>query len=771
MDDADDDCPEADLPSCTGCRKRKLKCSRQKPSCSNCERLQISCLYDGRRNKPGLRGGVVDSLSQRLERVEQTVFGGQHQPPFSDRERSDVHDHAVHRDGDGDSGDALNHATGDGNPRKRARAPTVIDDVAPGSGLQGGSRSYLDDLFTVPGYPTYPEHVLEEMMEDMLDLYFTRIQPWVPMLHELSMRSSINDPAIRGKLMVILRAMTVASLRFLEVEGRRLGQRHVEALTRKLKDKVLLEAMTGMHMQNRQAFPGLEARGKAHADHDVQIGDGNMSAAWPLIGSLTRTVEHLELSTEAEDRPGRPAALFSDPAALSAPKDWLEEEERRRVFWNVFILDRWNTSLTAADVSRRLPVDGGKWYLNEPSLTPYFGIWDRSTAKIGKSIAFLPAHYPSARHDRGGSGPAKRNLPAGQIDPGPTVDNMCNVGAVGYYIESIESLSQITTYFLQTKVNFSDPKEVSDWLTRFKELDLRLVHWKMYLPQQWKDSGVSRQVMPGVMDPNMTIANATHNVSMILLHQRIAYPTADLRGLRLPSDFSADTCSNAAIETACIIQKYLSGLSPDKPVSPQMGICAFVSAKALLVHHQHYKTQLPDDFQLILQSLEDMHRHWRVRSKANVKVSAMSKGAPPSSHNWRSGSTSSDGTHVGPSPRDYYHTGGQAATPPQWPAQAAALVTGGSVSISAPEPAVDTQGPGRAAAASHYDSAHHSWAAPGSGNDAALYSHQQQRGQDPHDVAQLSAISQILMDDTFLGMDRIISFDDMMNPDDIGSSM
>lgn len=33
--------PEAapSLPSCDGCRTRKLKCSRQRPSCSNCRRL------------------------------------------------------------------------------------------------------------------------------------------------------------------------------------------------------------------------------------------------------------------------------------------------------------------------------------------------------------------------------------------------------------------------------------------------------------------------------------------------------------------------------------------------------------------------------------------------------------------------------------------------------------------------------------------------------------------------------------------------------------
>lgn len=108
------------------------------------------------------------------------------------------------------------------------------------------------------------------------------------------------------------------------------------------------------------------------------------------------------------------------------------------------------------------------------------------------------------------------------------------------------------------------------------------ISWKMYLPQQWKDSGVSRKVMPGVMDPSMTLANATHNTSVILLHERIAYPDAELLSLNLPSHFSAENCLNAAIETANITTKYLGGYPSARAVPPQMGICAFVSARTLL---------------------------------------------------------------------------------------------------------------------------------------------------------------------------------------------
>lgn len=53
---------------------------------------------------------------------------------------------------------------------------------------------------------------------------------------------------------------------------------------------------------------------------------------------MTRTVDFLQLSVEKEDK-AYPES-FLRPLNLPPPVDWLEEEERRRVFWNIFILDR-----------------------------------------------------------------------------------------------------------------------------------------------------------------------------------------------------------------------------------------------------------------------------------------------------------------------------------------------------------------------------------------------------------------------------------------------
>jgi hypothetical protein len=85
------------------------------------------------------------------------------------------------------------------------------------------------------------------------------------------------------------------------------------------------------------------------------------------------------------------------------------------------------------------------------------------------------------------------------------------------------------------------------------------------------------------MDPNLTLAHITHNTSMILLHQSIAYPRAHiLEKLQLASTASAETCQLAALETANIVQKYLQYTPFVGLVSPQFSFCTFISAHVIL---------------------------------------------------------------------------------------------------------------------------------------------------------------------------------------------
>jgi hypothetical protein len=302
------------------------------------------------------------------------------------------------------------------------------------------------------------------ILQSVIKTYFQSLHHWIPFLHQSHFEIRLSDPTKRRGLTVVLHAMVCSTLKLVDGDSLRMSRADVHRQVKHSRQIVLLTAMSSPSIENLQALVILAFN---------HIGSGEVAKAWSLIGSLTRTVEYLRLTVEPEEIQRHP--LRKPLTLLADVSDWTEIEERRRLFWNIFLLDRfcsittgWSTSLTSDDVHRRLPCDGGLWAREEMSETPFFGIWNKSAAKIGNSIAFIPAHYPTPDHE-------DESTRSPGATSNSTVVDTSKLGAFAYCIEATESLSQVTTFFLQQKVDFQNRQEVRSWLTRFKELDLRLV--------------------------------------------------------------------------------------------------------------------------------------------------------------------------------------------------------------------------------------------------------------------------------------------------------
>lgn len=125
----------------------------------------------------------------------------------------------------------------------------------------------------------------------------------------------------------------------------------------------------------------------------------------------------------------------------------------------------------------------------------------------------------------------------------------------------------------------------------------------------------------------MAVANTLHNSSMILLHQRIAYPRPELAVFQLPSFHSAETCQAAACENAIIVDQFLTTSPAGMVVSPYMAFSIYISARVLLgtsqsciihtdadletVHACYYGVPLPSDFWSMLDCLDRMDVRWK----------------------------------------------------------------------------------------------------------------------------------------------------------------
>ncbi|KAJ5798284.1 uncharacterized protein N7503_007580 [Penicillium pulvis] len=494
--------------------------------------------------------------------------------------------------------------------------------------------------------PPPPLHLLDSIV----DIHFRTVHHWVPILHEARFLAKLADADERNRLAVLLHSLVAVSIKYLDVDKVELGHINVDRQIRLSRKVVMLHAMQSVSVENMQALiflafdyvsclincfsiPGsftsfdlaltlsiadgmrLSLQGVAYHwffDENSRISSIDCRIAGPILARAT-TSSSVDTSVKAArlDRVRRTeeTVLECFPSRQSLPSHlWVRTSIDQMLNSSSSNTKRsWNTSLTSDHVQRRLPCSGAPWARQEAVSTPFFGIWNKTAAKIGKSIANVPTLYES---------PSKTNdySPNGDNGVGGDQVDISNLGAFAYCIEATENLSQVTSFFLQQSIDFGDRAQVKNWLTRFKELDLRLVHWKMFLPHQWHDSDVSRDVSIVKMDPNLTLAHLTHNAATILLHQHIAYPPVTWCDVvKLPSSCSAETCQLAAVEIASIADKYLCYMGGI--VNSQFAFCAFVAARILLVHWLSVSRQtdepLAPEFFNLGDSLREMSRRWR----------------------------------------------------------------------------------------------------------------------------------------------------------------
>ncbi|SCV48589.1 related to C6 transcription factor [Fusarium fujikuroi] len=225
--------------------------------------------------------------------------------------------------------------------------------------------------------PGLPDDVILDLV---IDAYFRQIHPWIPMIHEARFRQRRQDHGDDRCLLPVLQAMMLSA-------SYHVPRRDIAEIAQSLigdqeavRDWVVSKATKSLTVENLQALIIICFR---------DIGDREESRAWSLIGALTC----------------------------------------------------WNTSLTSDDLNCRLPCDGISWRKEESVSTPYFGIWDKSAARIGNPIAFLPSHSATvpATTDEGGL-----TLSEATTSPGAAASSvdMSTVGAFAYCIEATESLSR-----------------------------------------------------------------------------------------------------------------------------------------------------------------------------------------------------------------------------------------------------------------------------------------------------------------------------------------
>ncbi|KAK4240100.1 fungal-specific transcription factor domain-containing protein [Achaetomium macrosporum] len=634
--------------SCELCKQRKVKCDRGQPSCGWCSRNGALCEYKERK-KPGLRAGYGRELEQRLDKLEERlrlhseilqsltsnnspgsghVSGGgtlaQHNaaPSVRGSNQSLPSDHGTPQDTmppvfsrpghdairtpqaetalflqkpstsidfglSGASGHDSFPAVSGISPRSHMRtamAPSAAAQEYYGTGpaaqhLQSPSATthHSGQIASEQELPPY------DLLYALADLYFKHVNTWCPILHRKTTLDSLFGPSmIDEEDKILLHAIVATAMRYstdvrLTEESR---QRYHDAS----KQRVLLYGMEHLSVKSLQALVILAL--------DL-CGSSNGPPGWNIMALITRAVVQLGLTVESNSFSVAPnfTSIYTLRAMiLPEPRDFIEEESRRRLFWMVYLLDRYATIATAfefgiddREIDRTLPCRDDLWMKNQKVETRWFRAADIKPDSLCGN---------GSEHE---------------------VDKPENLGAFSYYIEILGILSKIHK-FLKEPVDISALSDVETWQMRYKELDNMLAAWKFGLPGEY--GNMAKLFQPAsakTINCGWVMLHATYHTAVIRLHSSAAYPTT--RSPIFTPSYSASQRCHAAVENISALCEFVVNNNLLLKLGPPFAFTLWVAARVLLVHGSTVERKLSPQIGPFVDTLREMGRYWPVAAR------------------------------------------------------------------------------------------------------------------------------------------------------------
>jgi hypothetical protein len=444
-----------DGPACQSCRRRKSRCSKQQP-CEQCERLDVECTYDERR-RPGFKTGAIEALSQRVANLENMFLGQalllQGKIVTDSSSKSGLHNALP--GAPGENHNALLEATSNVRDRllQTATQHEWNTDLPPQhnvASMQWDAHGKSTEMASETSTDSLHDDLLpsQPVLDGLINWYFANIHRWIPVIHQRRFREALQSQLGRAEIHIVLLSITSVCLRY--ERSSNMSEALSAAIIKRCRDAVILRSTERFSLASLQALVILA--------FDI-IGRGQGPSSWTIIGSMARTVEQLRLDIEPPSDPAfggeRDDFLMRRMTFLPQSTTWAEEEERRRIYWCIFMLDRfcsvatgWSNSIGRSEVRRRMPCEGSIWEKEIPVQTPYFG--SENAARIST---------PSSQQE---------------IDESDAVEH---IGGFAFCLQASDTLNLVTGFFLQREVKFEGSQQLRSWLLRFKELDFKLVKY------------------------------------------------------------------------------------------------------------------------------------------------------------------------------------------------------------------------------------------------------------------------------------------------------
>ncbi|KAF3405387.1 hypothetical protein DPV78_003368 [Talaromyces pinophilus] len=570
------------ITACELCKARKVRCDRAEPACGWCSRRGRTCIYK-ERQKPGFRAGHVRALETKINRIEGVlqslsrqiedcmplrVTNGEALPPVT-------------------SAETLRFLNDQENYTSITAPVQIADGIFP---VLSRSDEPLQTLRTVELVPAQPDinhrsrsldHInpdsvknLElprgELLYNLVDLYFKHINTWCPILDRRATFDSYFSTSVADEAdNVALAAILAISLRFSQDPS--LTSEVRRKYYSLAKDKVILYATENTSIKSLQALVILTWD---------SLGSSDGPQGGLLLAMVVRMALQLNLHVESSIYLSSSIPDDASPGqlrqtVLPQPHSWIEEEGRRRLFWMIYIMERYAAVASGSEVvlpeswiHRYLPCRYDLFSKNQPVETRWF------------------------------SGTSRANT---------NPDRPENLGSFSYHCEVTSILSRVRT-FLESPVDVCSIAEVEQWNNRYRELDDELNAWLSNLPDDY--SKVSQLCHS---DPTSKIANwitlhAVFVTCVVRLHSCAAYPT--VRSHIFNPSYDASKRCLSTVDSLREIAKDVLNTGMLNLLGPPFTFALYVACRLLLVHSASTGVEPDPNCEVFIYILGLIGRYW-----------------------------------------------------------------------------------------------------------------------------------------------------------------
>ena len=551
--------------ACIACRRKKIRCSGEKPACKHCLKARVPCVYKVTTRKAAPRTDYMAMLDKRLKRMEDRVIKvipKEELPDMSTTGRASVRPPLPGQTPKKDKSapgkkrsadEAFTQELGDWT-RSRERA-TLLDQQ---SGIRkqrdGENKLFIEGSESLP-----PQHIQEHLAEVFFDCCYG--QSYL-LLHKPSFMRKLKAGTVPP---VLILAVCAISARF---------STHPQVST----EPAFLRG-------EQWATPARNIIEKRHYEPNITIliamlmlglhyfGTCEGGLSWSFGGQAMRMGYALQLHRELDHDPlGRNQIIgkSSDPSKpnVKPPElSFTDREIRRRTMWACYLMDTFNSSGTERPS-----------FLNED----YFQI------QLPIKESHFQIEVPGPTEDLHGDVPISRKHKDPENISSDTTsladEAKSNMGVAAYVIRAVVLWKRIVKY-LNLGGKEKDPHPIWDSLSQFSALQRTITALKASLPSTLTyttdnlATHTSERLANQFLFLHIVLAQAS-----LFLH-RFAIPTYpssrphhhSFLAAGMPKSFLT-TSAQTVIDSAATIAQLIDASTGHTLTVPFAGYCAYASA-------------------------------------------------------------------------------------------------------------------------------------------------------------------------------------------------